>query len=136
MVSYKTLGGIVQWQNASLQKKIPGFDSLCPRLRLAIARLRRAMPAKLSEGGIRFHNFIMYYVYILKCSDSKTYIGCAENLEERVERHYKGYVPATQSRLPINLISHFAFQDKYIAYNFEKYLKSGSGRAFLKKHLI
>lgn len=27
-----------------------------------------------------------------------------------------------------------AFKDKYLAFNFEKYLKSGSGRAFIKKH--
>jgi putative endonuclease len=37
---------------------------------------------------------------------------------------------------PIKLISYFAFSDKYIAFEFEKYLKSGSGRAFLKKHVL
>ncbi len=26
--------------------------------------------------------------------------------------------------------------NKYTAYNFEKYFKSGSGRAFLKKHKV
>ncbi|MEK7192479.1 MAG: GIY-YIG nuclease family protein [Patescibacteria group bacterium] len=78
----------------------------------------------------------MYYVYILKCSDKETYTGCTENIEERLERHNKGYVPATASRLPAELIFYSAFQSKYTAYNFEKYLKSGSGRAFLKKHLL
>ena len=29
-----------------------------------------------------------------------------------------------------------AISDKYKAYEFEKYLKSGSGRAFIKKHFI
>jgi len=38
--------------------------------------------------------------------------------------------------LPIILIGYFAFKNKYKAYNFEKYLKTGSGRAFLKKRLI
>ena len=51
-------------------------------------------------------------------------------------RHKKGQIPATKDRLPMKLISYFAFSDKYNAFNFEKYLKSGSGRAFLKKHLI
>ncbi|MFA9289171.1 MAG: GIY-YIG nuclease family protein [Weeksellaceae bacterium] len=78
----------------------------------------------------------MYFVYILKCNDKKTYVGCCENLEERLERHNKGYVPATKSRIPVQIIYYSVFIDKYTAYNFEKYLKSGSGRAFTNKHLI
>ena len=30
----------------------------------------------------------------------------------------------------------YTYTNKYTAFNFEKYLKSGSGRAFLKKHEI
>ena len=78
----------------------------------------------------------MYYVYILKCSNGKPYTGCTDNLKNRIERHKKGYVPATKPILPIKLISYFAFTNKYTAFDFEKYLKSGSGRAFLKKHDI
>ena len=78
----------------------------------------------------------MNYVYILMCADQSTYIGCTENLKERIERHNSGQVPATKNRIPIHLFSYFAFSNKYVAFNFEKYLKSGSGRAFLKKHLF
>ncbi len=78
----------------------------------------------------------MNYVYIIKCSDDRTYIGCTDDLKNRIDRHQKGNVPATKARLPIKLISYFAFSNKYIAFNFERYLKSGSGRAFLKKHDI
>lgn len=78
----------------------------------------------------------MYYCYILLCSDSKTYIGATNDLKDRIQRHQKGYVEATKNRLPVKLISYFAFSNKYIAFNFEQYLKSGSGRAFLKKHKI
>lgn len=78
----------------------------------------------------------MYYVYILICCDGKPYTGCTENLEERLKRHQSGYVPATKNRLPVILETYVVFQDKYKAFNFEKYLKSGSGRAFLKKRLI
>ncbi|HJW18038.1 MAG TPA: GIY-YIG nuclease family protein, partial [Flavisolibacter sp.] len=62
--------------------------------------------------------------------------GCTENLKERLQRHSNGYVPATSSRLPVEIIFYCAFQDKYKAFAFEKYLKSGSGRAFMKKRLI
>lgn len=76
----------------------------------------------------------MYYVYLLKCRDG-FYTGCTSNLKDRIKRHNDGRVPATVNRLPVKLIIYIAFQNKYAVYNFEKYLKSGSGRAFIKKHL-
>lgn len=77
----------------------------------------------------------MYYVYSLKCNDGY-YIGCTDDLKERINRHQKGQVPATAKRLPIKLDFYLAVNNKYTAFNFEKYLKSGSGRAFLNKHLV
>ena len=68
------------------------------------------------------------------CTDNKTYIGCTSDLRDRITRHQKGQILATKDRLPVKLISDFAFSNKYTAFNFEKYLKSGSGRAFIKKH--
>jgi len=78
----------------------------------------------------------MYYVYILLCSDNKPYTGCTNDLKDRIKRHQKGNVPATKDRLPVKLASYFAFANKYKAYEFEKYLKSGSGRAFTKRHFM
>ena len=77
---------------------------------------------------------MFYYVYILNCSNGKPYVGCTDNLKERIERHSKGHVPATKGLRPLKLINYFAFSNKYVAFNFEKYLKSGSGRAFIKRH--
>ena len=77
----------------------------------------------------------MYYVYSLQCKDGY-YIGCTDNLKDRLDRHQKGHVPATAKRLPVKLDFYFVIKDKYKAFQFEKYLKSGSGRAFIKKHLI
>ncbi len=76
----------------------------------------------------------MQYVYSLKCKDGY-YVGCTDNLKERFVRHQKGYVPATADRLPVTLEFYIALADKYRAFELEKYLKSGSGRAFIKKHL-
>ncbi|MBU0597180.1 GIY-YIG nuclease family protein [Patescibacteria group bacterium] len=78
----------------------------------------------------------MYYVYILKCSDDKIYIGCTHNLKNRLKRHTTKQVLYTSQRLPVLLKFYCCVPNKYIAYNFERYLKSGSGRAFIKKHLI
>jgi putative endonuclease len=78
----------------------------------------------------------MYYVYILKCNDGDLYKGCTSDLRERFKKHIKGQVPATADKLPLELIFYCAFKNKYSAFNFEKYLKSGSGIAFLRKRLI
>ena len=77
----------------------------------------------------------MFYVYTLKCADGNLYTGCTEDLKERFTRHQKGYVPATADRRPLSLITYTALTDKYRAFELEKYLKSGSGRSFIKKHL-
>lgn len=78
----------------------------------------------------------MWFVYILICNDGKTYVGCTDNLYDRLKRHESGWVPATKSRLPFTLETYIVFKNKYKAFNFERYLKSGSGRAFLNKRLI
>jgi len=77
----------------------------------------------------------MYYIYSLKCKDGY-YVGCTNDLRDRLERHQKGYVPATANRLPLKLDFYFAIDDKHKAFEFEKYLKSGSGRAFVKNHFL
>ncbi|MFC4870292.1 GIY-YIG nuclease family protein [Negadavirga shengliensis] len=78
----------------------------------------------------------MWTVYILRCADGYLYTGCTSNLDERLKRHHNGYVPSTKSRLPVALVTYITFSEKHKAFGFEKYLKSGSGRAFLNKRLI
>ena len=90
------------------------------------------MPAKLAKARITS----MYYVYVLKCSNETLYVGYTNNLEKRIKRHNTKQVLATKNRTPVEITTYIAFQNKYSAYNFEKYLKSGSGRSFLKRHLI
>jgi predicted GIY-YIG superfamily endonuclease len=74
-------------------------------------------------------------VYILKCNDNTYYTGCSHDLNARLKRHNKGQVTYTSPRLPVRLVHQSVFYDKYKAFEFEKYLKSGSGRAFAKKRL-
>ena len=73
-------------------------------------------------------------VYVLKCSDNGFYVGCTDNLKNRFKEHTDGKVKNTKSRLPVILWQYHCFRSKEIAYKFEKYLKTGSGIAFVKKH--
>jgi predicted GIY-YIG superfamily endonuclease len=78
----------------------------------------------------------MWKVYILECSDGSHYTGYTSDLENRIKRHEKGEINYTKQRLPVILVCYIAFQDKYKALKFEKYLKSGSGKAFARKRLF
>jgi predicted GIY-YIG superfamily endonuclease len=79
----------------------------------------------------------MKYVYIIE-SLSKAdcfYSGITQDIESRLEVHNSGSVPHTSKFRPWKLKSYVAFADETQAHLFEKYLKSGSGRAFAKKRL-
>ncbi len=78
----------------------------------------------------------MEFVYILKCADNTYYTGHTANLDERIIRHNKGEIIYTKTRRPVVLVTYLVFSNKYKAINFEKYLKSGSGKAFAQKRLI
>ncbi len=78
----------------------------------------------------------MWYVYILKDKDNTHYVGCTSNLKQRLDAHENGNVKSTKHKLPLELVVCTAFKNKYKAYYFEKYLKSGSGRAFSKRHFL
>ena len=102
--------------------------------------LRRTRPLNIITTLYNFkmnsatHTF--YYVYILQCKDESHYVGCTNSLESRLLHHQRGYNHYTKSRRPVNLQTCIAFTDKQKAYEFERYLKSGSGRAFMYKRLV
>ena len=79
----------------------------------------------------------MYYVYILRSPQfpEKVYMGITSDLKQRLVDHNNGKSPHTAKFMPWNLECYTAFVDKRRAYDFEKYLKSHSGRAFAKKRL-
>lgn len=78
----------------------------------------------------------MHTVYIFKCADDSHYVGCTGNLDERLVRHNRKEVHYTKSRLPFEVVLTINFPEKHKAYAFEKYLKSGSGRAFMNKRFL
>lgn len=78
----------------------------------------------------------MKYVYILESvSFDHFYVGVTNDLRARLAKHNSGAVPHTSKYKPWQLKTYVAFSDEKQAFNFEKYLKSASGRAFAKKRL-
>jgi putative endonuclease len=78
----------------------------------------------------------MKYVYILESLDSEHfYVGIADDLRARLAKHNAGEVSHTSKYRPWRLRTYIAFSDEERAFAFERYLKSGSGRAFAEKHL-
>jgi putative endonuclease len=79
----------------------------------------------------------MYYTYILWNSiTQRYYIGYTPDLRSRLKTHFTGKVKSTKSDPHYVLKWYCSFPDKDMALKMERYLKSGSGRAFMKKRLL
>ena len=76
-------------------------------------------------------------VYVLKSKAAPTryYTGLTSNLALRLAAHNGGRVPHTADGKPWIIDVVLEFADERRAVSFEKYLKSGSGGAFAKRHL-
>jgi putative endonuclease len=78
-----------------------------------------------------------YYVYTLQsiAFPNEHYTGFTSDLKQRLAEHNAGKVLHTSKFVPWEIRSATAFKSKTCAMAFERYLKTGSGRAFLKRHL-
>lgn len=78
----------------------------------------------------------MHVVYVLESGDRKHwYFGVTNNIKRRIEEHNSGKSTHTNKYKPWKLRMMATFQDRSQAEVFELYLKSHSGRAFMKKHI-
>ncbi len=80
----------------------------------------------------------MHYVYLLQRVKfpKEHYVGYSDDLRTRFKDHNYGNSVHTNKFKPWKLVCYFSFADIQTAKNFEKYLKTGSGRAFLKKRFL
>ncbi|MCA9404563.1 MAG: GIY-YIG nuclease family protein [Candidatus Omnitrophica bacterium] len=81
----------------------------------------------------------MCYVYILQSSvdSKKVYVGLSNDVQRRIREHNTQPTCAyTRSYRPWMLKIYIAFNNRPSAARFESYLKSHSGRAFLRKRLL
>ena len=77
----------------------------------------------------------VFYVYVLRSETDAGYIGFSSNLSKRLRDHENGAAFATSYRGPWKLIYYEAYLERDDARGRERYLKSGSGRRFLKSQL-
>ena len=79
----------------------------------------------------------MWYVYILRSTaDDKLYVGSTADLKRRLREHNDGECTSTRHRRPFALEAYVAVQQESTARSLEKYLKSGSGIAILRKRIL
>ena len=80
----------------------------------------------------------MHYVYLIESINARErhYVGQTSNLKARLAEHNAGKSMHTQRFKPWNLVCYLGFADERKAMAFEKYLKSGSGKTFLRRHLL
>ena len=76
------------------------------------------------------------YVYLLESlkEPDTRYVGITSDLKSRFKEHNSGKSPHTAKFKPWKIVVAIRFADNRKAETFEKYLKSGSGHAFAKRH--
>ena len=93
---------------------------------------------KMSEGG-RIQsggNKVVTWVYLLQSIPfpRQRYIGLAENVEMRLQAHNRGASPHSSTFKPWKVVLAIRFENREKAAAFDRYLKSGSGFSFAKRH--
>ena len=81
---------------------------------------------------------MFFHVYLLRSKlDNSFYIGFAENLKERMEKHNQGMVQSTKNLRPMELIYFKSYKSKKDALTREKRLKQfAKGFSSLRSRLL
>lgn len=76
------------------------------------------------------------FVYVLQSlvDSERYYVGRTSDVATRVSTHNSGGSQYTATLRPWRLVVSLEFASEPNAAEFEKYLKTGSGRAFAKRH--
>ncbi len=75
----------------------------------------------------------MYYVYAIKSvARNYIYVGLTDNLDRRLSEHNNGHNRTTKPYAPFILIWSNSYPTRAEARKKEKYLKSGTGKEFLR----
>ena len=75
----------------------------------------------------------MFFVYVIQSRvDGRLYKGITGNIETRIAEHNSGRCKSTKAYAPWDLVYFEKVESRVEARKRELYLKSGSGREFLK----
>ena len=74
-----------------------------------------------------------YFVYVIELTNQKNYTGHTNNLERRLREHQTGKSPYTRKYKFNKLLYSKACNTRADAMKWEKFLKSGKGREWLKQ---
>ena len=79
----------------------------------------------------------MKYVYVLRSVNypNQRYFGITSDLRQRMAEHNAGKSAHTSKFRPWRVATYIGFSNEQKAVAFERYLKTGSGKAFSKKRL-
>jgi putative endonuclease len=80
-------------------------------------------------------NHKAYYVYVLKNSEGRIYVGFTTNLEKRVRQHQANEGGWTRNRGPWELVYHESFEKRFEAIKRERNLKRGQTNKRLRNEL-
>ena len=76
---------------------------------------------------------VIYFVYAIESIiDNYIYVGLTENVNRRIEQHNNGWNKTTRSYRPFKILLIERYSTRLEARKREKYLKSGTGKEFLK----
>jgi len=94
-----------------------------------VAEWQTCLPAGRREGLK-----IMHYVYVLSSLKRKyIYVGLTNDVERRVAQHQKGRERTTAPYRPFQLLLVEKYSTRPDARKREKYLKSGTGKEWIKQ---
>ena len=74
------------------------------------------------------------YVLASQLHEGRFYVGLTSNVDHRLAAHNAGASVHTAKHRPWRIVVAVNFADEASAFAFERYLKTGSGRAFAKRH--
>ncbi len=78
------------------------------------------------------------FVYVIESDDAATppYVGLTWNVMTQLASHNAGESAETRAHRPWKLVVAMAFSTGARAEAFERFLKSGAGAAFVRRHLV
>ena len=98
--------------------------------------LLKLPPDAQKDYGLAGQQMQRFYVYVLvsEADEAIHYTGTTQELQARLTKHNQGSCAHTSKHRPWRIQTAIAFDSEAKARAFEKYLKTGSGREFARRH--